>query len=369
MDQNQIPVVTPSALVNLLANALSIDVMKQMQRVKGIYQPGKGVSYQGQYYDGLKDELTDGSITMIVPGMVRDQLNPQQVIEVTGYLTRKVQPLGARIELQLVVVELVSSEAASFQEADIQAFEILQKKRDAGYLDVDGFIKKQLLNEEQVSIKIIVGKTGIIHSDITGQLKDAIGFYDIQFVPINLSNEAEIIETLQNAEADVIAIARGGGERLDIFDKPAIAEAAINIGAYFITAIGHAQDVPLLQKVADKAFNTPTAFGQHLADIYQYTVEERSQSKAGMIEAATRQLKPLYEKQLENEREALRLAREELTSQKALHEKELTLTRESVKETVIIKRKPSVVLMIILVILSLAAGIAIAMLFLTKYIN
>jgi exodeoxyribonuclease VII large subunit len=228
--------------------------------------------------------------------------------------------------VQLVVTEIVDQDKPSFNEAEVKAFEILQQKRDAGYLDVDGFIKQQLLQDQKVSIDILVGRTGIIHSDITGQLKDAIGFYQISFVPINLSNEVEIIDSLENSNADVIAIARGGGERMEIFDKPSIAEAAINLDAYFITALGHAQDVPLLQKVADKAFNTPTALGQHLSDLYNHVIEERSQSKAGLTEAVIKTLKPLYEKEIQN-------LRTDFANKELHYQNQYTLLEERLKLT------------------------------------
>ncbi len=38
---------------------------------------------------------------------------------------------------------------------------------------------------------------------------------------------------------------------------------ALGLDSYFVTAIGHAQDVPLLEKIADKTFITPTAFAQY----------------------------------------------------------------------------------------------------------
>jgi hypothetical protein len=291
---------TPAALVHLFANSISFDASREMKRVKGLYVQGKDLVYAGKYYDVLRDETGDASITFLVPAMFREQLTDGQIIEVVGFLQRRVVAKGARIELQLELTEILGQDKASFHPEEIKVFEILQRKRDAGYLDVDGFIKKQLLNNQPIQIKILVGKTGIIHSDISAQLKDAAGFYNIEFIPINLSHEEEIIEALQNVEADVIAIARGGGDRMEVFDKPSIAEAALTTNGYFITALGHAQDVPLLQKVADKAFNTPTALGQHLADLYNSTIEERSKSKAGLVDAVTKQLKPLYEKQIEN---------------------------------------------------------------------
>ena len=291
---------TPSAVVHLFANAIQFEAAREMKRMKGLYVQGKDVAYAGKFYDVLRDEVGEASITLLVPGLIRTQLSNNEVIEVVGFLQRRVQSKGARVELLFEVTEVLARNRPSFQEADIRAFEVLQRKRDAGYLDVDGFIKRQLLEGAKVRIDVLVGKTGIIHSDISAQLKDAAGFYDLRFVPINLSQEREIIQAFETQEADIVAIARGGGDRMEIFDSPELAAAAVELSSYFITALGHTQDTPLLQKVADKAFNTPTALGQHLNDLYQQVMEERSRSMAGLIESVTQQLKPMYEKQIEN---------------------------------------------------------------------
>ena len=338
---------TPSALVNLFSNAFQFEVAKQMQRIKGIYVPGKGVVYGGQYYDGLKDELTDASITLIVPGPIRNNLNQQEMIEVEGYVNKRVQPVGARIELQFFVTAIVSQNVASITEADKQVFAVLQEKAKQGYRDVDGFIKSSILKGEALTIKVLIGNSAIIDSDITSQLKDAIAFFNIEFIRINLSNEKEIIDALQNTEADVLAIARGGGDKMEIFDSPVIASVALFLTTYFVTAIGHSQDTPLLQKVADKAFITPTAFGQHLNDLYNNTIAERSQSKAGMIEAVTKQLKPLYEKQIEN-----------ILNEKKLLEERLAIAQQDQP------KKRNFALLIVLIIAALAAGLAISYWFL-----
>ncbi len=350
---------TPTSLVYLFANSVPTDFAKELKRVKGIYQQGKDMVYAGKYYDVLRDEAGEASITLLVPALLREQLQNGEVIELIGFLQRRVQAKGARIDLQLEITEIVGQAKPSFNDAELKAFEVLQKKRDSGYLDVDGFIKKQILNDQRVSIKILVGKTGIIHSDIKEQLKDAIGFYEIEFIGINLSNENEIIEALQNTEADVMAIARGGGDRMEIFDQPAIAEVAIDLSAYFITALGHAQDVPLLQKVADKAFTTPTAFGQHLVDLYNNTIQERSQSKAGMVEAAMKQVKPLYEKQIQNLTEQFANKETILMNERKLLEERLVMAQ------MVQPQKTNWLLIIVLILLSLGVGVAVGYLMLT----
>lgn len=347
---------SPSALVNLFANAMPMRFMEQAHRVRGEYVPGKGVSYQGMFYDTLKDEISDGSISLIVPGVIRGQLSTGQVIEVVGYLNRRVSSLGARIELQLTVTELVSQDAKTVDESQLKQFEVLQEKANAGYRDVDGMIKAAVLEDRRITIEVIIGKSAIIDQDITHQLQDATGFYDLRFNRITLTNERELIEAMRRSDADIVVVSRGGGERIEIFEQVAVAETALQLEPLFVTAIGHTQDVPLLQKVADKAFITPTAFGQYLNDMYNRTVEEKSRSKGRAVEEATRHLKGLYEKQLQNEREAARMAKEALLAQEQLHARELALARETVKETVVIKRLPSAGWVMLIATVALAIG-------------
>jgi exodeoxyribonuclease VII large subunit len=81
----------PSSLVNIFNNALTIEATKKAFRIRGIYLPGKGTNYNGLYYDSLKEESSDACVTLIVPGLIRHHPTPQQTIEFTGYLTKKVQ--------------------------------------------------------------------------------------------------------------------------------------------------------------------------------------------------------------------------------------------------------------------------------------
>jgi len=92
---------------------------------------------------------------------------------------------------------------------------------------------------------------------------------------------------------------------MEVFNKPSLAECALSLKSYFITAIGHKEDISLLQKVADKAFITPTALGQYFNEIYNQTVEELQGSKAKLVEDITAQLKGSYEIQVNSLNEKL----------------------------------------------------------------
>jgi exodeoxyribonuclease VII large subunit len=135
------------------------------------------------------------------------------------------------------------------------------------------------------------------------QLKESIGFYDLSFHKINLSSEQEIItilERLNNENYGLVVLSRGGGENMDILNKFSIAEKAISLQSLFVTAIGHKDDVTLLQKVADKSFITPSEFGQFLNDTYNHTLEELQNSKAKLIDSVKAQLTAGYQKEIDN---------------------------------------------------------------------
>src|SRR3954471_9681976 len=126
----------PASLVNIFNNALTIEATKKAFRIRGIYLPGKGVNYSGSYYDSLKDESSEACITLIVPGVIRHKITPQQTIEFTGYLTKKVQPNVGKIELHINLIELLSQKESEHTEEQIKVFEVLQKKAAEGYKDV-----------------------------------------------------------------------------------------------------------------------------------------------------------------------------------------------------------------------------------------
>ncbi len=311
-EEKQSVVYSPSSIVNIFNNALNSEATRRIITAKGTYIPGKGQNYNGYYYDQLRDEASDASITLIVPAIIRADLIAQQTIECQAYLTKKVQANGARIELQLNVTELLHQQESQFTPEQIKALELLQRKAKNGYKDVDAFIKTKIIKSEPIRIIILIGKTGIIDSDIKHQLEEAISFYDFRFERINLTSEKEIIDALYHyqQDADLLIISRGGGDRLEIFNKPDIAEAALELDCHFVTAIGHQQDNTLLQKVADKAFITPTALGQYFNDMYNHTVEELQNSKAKLVEDITKQLEANYAKQIQNLEEHIKAAEE-----------------------------------------------------------
>jgi hypothetical protein len=278
--------------------------------LKGIYLAGRGVTYAGFFYDTLKDEATDAVLTLVVPALLRHALIPGKTIGFYGYITKRVVLNGGRIEVHAVMTQLLEQTANTFSAEEVRATDILQQKAAIGYGDVGGFLKTKIVNEEGVRIRVLIGKTAIIDSDINHALEEAIGFYEILYQRINLSSEAEILQALQlyndRQKNDLLVLSRGGGENMAVFNSPEVAAYCLELEPLFVTAIGHKEDNPLVQKVADKAFITPTAFGQYLNRLYNDTVAELQHSKARLVETITKQLGAHYEKQVRNLEEKIR---------------------------------------------------------------
>lgn len=344
---------TPAAILQIFNNAIAVKETKQLMQLKGIYTPGRGANYGGMFYDSLRDETTDGQLTIIVPALLREKLQVRTTIECTGFLLRRVTPNASKIDIQFQLTEIIGSAENAFSEEALTAVKLQQIKANSGYRDVTGFLKAKLARGERADIAVLVGRNSIIEHDIRHAVKDAVGYFNIVFEQINLSNEFEIMRGFDGeADMDVIVLARGGGDNLDIFNRSSLAEAALELEPYFITAIGHEQDTPLLQKIADKAFITPTAFGQYLYDLYQETTEQTALSKTKLIEDITKQVSANYEIKMQTQAAQLQ---------------QTNLLLEQARQMAAEKAKPNVTLLVLLVLAGIFVGAIVAYLFLSRH--
>jgi exodeoxyribonuclease VII large subunit len=295
-----IPSYSPAALLTAFGNSLASPLLNKIFTVKGIYKAGKGVNYNGVYYDNLQDELTDVSVTLLSPQQLRIQLRDGEQIEASVYLSKRLLAGTARIEIQLMINELLSRQEKMMDETGAKALSLIQQKVKAGFKDADAFIRRKLFEQQPIAVTILIGQSAIIHQDIKHQLKEAVTAFQVRFIRINLALATEIIRALKtHQDADILAIARGGGENLNIFDNTELAEAAISIKPIFLTALGHSADEPLLQKVADKALITPTALGQYFHDLFNKTIEDLNGSKTKLIGDLSKQIDLNYQQKIQ----------------------------------------------------------------------
>lgn len=295
------PAYSPSAVLHLFNNSINVSQTRRLIQVRGVYQPGRGASYNGAFYDTLRDEAADATMTLVVPGLLRARLQPGALIQAHGYIARKVVAAGGRIELHIHLDSLLQAPEPRFSEDDLRALELQQQKAALGYRDPEALLRARLLAGEVARVVILIGKTAIIDADITHSLGAAATAYDIHFHRVNLHSERAILDALQEYDddlTDLLAISRGGGEGVDVFNSCALAETCLHLTPHFLTAIGHKDDVTLVQRIADRAFITPTALGAFLADLHDEVAEAAQNSKAALIETVTKQLGAQYDGQL-----------------------------------------------------------------------
>jgi exonuclease VII large subunit len=152
-----------------------------------------------------------------------------------------------------------------------------------------------------MKIAVIIGKSAIIDSDIITALGSAVAHYDLIFVRVSIASIKEISDAIlkfDSSDVELICVARGGGEQMEALNKTELVEFILDRKKIIASAIGHADDVSLFEKVADKRFTTPTAFGTYLKQIYDETIEELSKSKAKMQKDITATLTKIYDEQL-----------------------------------------------------------------------
>ena len=325
---------SPAALLHIFNGLLAPAQTKKIIRFKGVYRAGKGVQYAGYYYDVLADETAEAQLTLIVPARMRPSLTDNTTIEFHGYVTKRVALAQGRIEIQATITELLEERVNKYSEDELRALDIQQRKANEGFRDVEGFLKSKIARNEPVRMVILVGKTAIIDSDIRHSLEGSVGFYHVRFERIGMASEGDILEALREFDdvetTDVLVLSRGGGDRMAVFESPVLAEYCLGLGPFFVTAIGHKEDSSLLQRVADKAFITPTALGQYLNTLYNDTIGELEGSKAKLVATITAQLKANYAKQVEN-LEAKIKQLEELGGKSAgVQQKEVQVLRDQV---------------------------------------
>jgi exodeoxyribonuclease VII large subunit len=291
---------TPAALLTAFGNSLTSPLLNKIFIVKGIYKAGKGINYSGFYYDTLQDKSGDACIALLTPHRLRPQLRDGELIEASVYLSKQLRAAASRIEVQVVINELLSRHEKVVNEAETEALSLIRQKAKAGFKDADVFIRRKLFEQQPVTVTILIGQSAIIDQDIKHQLKEAVATFQVRFVRINLASVAEIIRALKtHQDTDVLVLARGGGENMKIFDNAKLAAVAISIKPIFLTALGHSADEPLLQKVADKALITPTALGQYFHDCYIKTIEDLNGSKAKLIGDLSKQIDLTYQQKIQ----------------------------------------------------------------------
>ncbi len=200
-----------------------------------------------------------------------------------------------QIELQFVLADIEEELEPRFTETDIKIAKLIREKGNIGYKNVSQVLRNRLYADQKPRLVLIIGIQGIVDADVLVAVGEAASYYELIFKRLSLTDPIQLASALQNVNGDVIAVVRGGGSGLEVFDEPDILEAALKLKVPFIVALGHVQDIPLLEQIADQVLTTPTALGTYLKNLVEEVEEERLSNKAVML----KQIESLYKSKLD----------------------------------------------------------------------
>ena len=133
-----------------------------------------------------------------------------------------------------------------------------------GYFDPD---RKRNIPAFPLKIGVVTSPTGAVIQDILSTLNRRSPHCQVYLCPATVQGEnapeeiAAAIKALQNTDADVLIVGRGGGSIEDLwaFNTLPVAEAIYHSRIPIISAVGHETDFTIADIVADLRAATPTA--------------------------------------------------------------------------------------------------------------
>ncbi|MFB2980486.1 exodeoxyribonuclease VII large subunit [Microseira sp. BLCC-F43] len=196
--------------------------------------------------------------------------------------------------------------------------------------------RKRSLPTHPQTIAVVTSPQAAAWGDIQRTLKQRYPGLQVLFSPAQVQGEQAplsivraIERVVRDARAEVIILSRGGGavEDLECFNDERVVRAIATSPIPIVTGIGHQRDESLADLVADVCAHTPTAAAElvvpELAELYiehrqriaalREAVNQQKQAAEGKIEQLrSRLLRLRLNQQVEREKEAIDLLRQQL---------------------------------------------------------
>lgn len=278
---------TVESLLSLYRTNIQTPFDEKIITLEGFYQQTGRQSYNGIYYDKIYDEDKSYSITVIIKERFREQIVSGNYYRFNGFLNRSNRSSkDGTIQLTYRITKVIDH-LDEHQFISKEEFDLVRKRFDKDVIDVQGYLLNLLRDNYTPRILIVLGNHSIVDEDYKSQLNDRMPFEIIE-KRINLSDSNLLKNTLCHCDIrddiDLLVCMRGGGSGLEVFNNTGLAEKVTSFTTPFVTAIGHKEDMTMMERMADRGFATPTAFGSFLNTIAsQYAIEiqelsERDQS-------------------------------------------------------------------------------------------
>lgn len=334
-DEITYQIYSPTSVIGIFNNALKLPVTVNLIYLKGRYSFGGGKAYVNYYYDFLFSESDSVSIGVKMPGLLRSKIENNEIYTLRGFIEKRLR--NSSIDLVFVVDEIVSQEEKTVSEEDIQRFELIQKKLELGTKNLETLIRSKILNNEKIKIANIYGNNAIVQRDFNEGLDVSQNQFDIQDFNCNITSARSITAKLAEVASqnfDLIALVRGGGDQqsFEVFNDIALANAFIDLEAITITAIGHTVNETLLDKLADRRFHLPHDYGAGLHLIVNKLIEEKSNSRAILIEEVKKDVTKQFEEQVKTLTDQLGNKNKEFTKLQEDSAKQIAANNESTQK-------------------------------------
>ena len=288
----------PSEIIGIFNSILAKQsVNAQVVYLRGVYLASGRQSYNGYFYDTLRDEDRQEEITMYVTQQQRENLKNGNLVNVGGVLGRNVNNRGQiQIILNVSRIEIVQEQA--IDEDEIKRMELRQKKSSVGFKNVDSVLEQLLFTDQRPRVALLFATSSITMSDFEAGINAAKSAIDFMEYRANFSNAKEFISTLQALERgnfDVIALVRGGGARIESLDDVSVLEQIVSMNTPTIGAIGHVEEKIFIKQLVDKCAPTPNGLGQYFSEMVENVSEKKTRSRAALTEKIKKQFKDQLE--------------------------------------------------------------------------
>ena len=288
----------PSEIIGIFNSILAKQsVNAQVVYLRGVYLASGRQSYNGYFYDTLRDEDRQEEITMYVTQQQRENLKNGNLVNVGGVLGRNVNNRGQiQIILNVSRIEIVQEQA--IDEDEIKRMELRQKKSSVGFKNVDSVLEQLLFTDQRPRVALLFATSSITMSDFDAGINAAKSAIDFMEYRANFSNANEFISTLQSLDRgnfDVIALVRGGGARIESLDDVSVLEQIVSMNTPTIGAIGHVEERIFIKQLVDKCAPTPNGLGQYFSEMVENVSEKKTRSRAALTEKIKKQFKDQLE--------------------------------------------------------------------------
>ena len=296
----------PSEIIGIFNSILAKQsVNAQVVYLRGVYLASGRQSYNGYFYDTLRDEDRQEEITMYVTQQQRENLKNGNLVNVGGVLGRNVNNRGQiQIVLNVSRIEIVQEQA--IDENEIKRMELRQKKSSNGFRNVDSILEQLLYTDQRPRIALLFATSSITMSDFEAGINAAKSAIDFTEYRANFSNAKELITSLQSLDEsgfDVIALVRGGGARIESLDDVSVLEQIVSMSTPTIGAIGHVEEKIFIKQLVDKCAPTPNGLGQYFSEMVETVSEKKTKSRAALTEKIKKQFKDQLEASLKQNKE------------------------------------------------------------------